>query len=227
MIRRRKLFLVFAIAGAIAQIKAQQPAPDLILTNGKIITVDERFSIGQAVAKGGDIQADIALTEHFQVELAAGYTDARYTRDSTLSANSITGPVVAEGDAITGPSSETGGGQPTAPVTATLGLDAEYQGRAKWPSPGQDPRTLQYDEANFVLPGTTFTSLRGGVQLGSWQVSAFVDNVANAHPIIDFNNTICPTAGTPGTCGIAAGERLLREYTWRPRTYGLTFIFRQ
>ena len=50
MIRRRKLVLVLAIAGAIAQIKAQQPAPDLILTNGKIITVDERFSIGQAVA---------------------------------------------------------------------------------------------------------------------------------------------------------------------------------
>ncbi len=199
-------------------------------------------NLGQAVAKGADFQADIALTERLQVELAAGYTDARYTRDSTLSANSTVGPVVAEGDAITGVASETGGGQPAAPVTATLGLeyrfgafghqwfargDAEYQARAKWPSPGQDPRTLQFDEANFVLPGTTFTSLRGGVELGQWQVSAFIDNVANAHPVIDFNNTICPTAGVAGTCTIAAGERLLREYTWRPRTYGLTFIFRQ
>jgi len=33
---------------------AQQPPPDLILTNGKIITVDERFSIAQAVAIRGD-----------------------------------------------------------------------------------------------------------------------------------------------------------------------------
>jgi len=33
---------------------AQQPAPDLILSNGKIITVDERFSIAQAVAIKGD-----------------------------------------------------------------------------------------------------------------------------------------------------------------------------
>ena len=32
----------------------QQPAPDLILSNGKIITVDERFSIAQAVAIKGD-----------------------------------------------------------------------------------------------------------------------------------------------------------------------------
>jgi uncharacterized protein (TIGR02145 family) len=38
---------LFAIAGAAA---AQQRPPDLILTNGKIVTVDERFSIAQAVA---------------------------------------------------------------------------------------------------------------------------------------------------------------------------------
>src|SRR6185503_13007809 len=34
--------------------RAQQAAPDVILTNGKIITVDERFSIAQAVAIQGD-----------------------------------------------------------------------------------------------------------------------------------------------------------------------------
>jgi predicted amidohydrolase YtcJ len=34
--------------------RAQQPAPDLVLSNGKIITVDERFAIAQAVAIKGD-----------------------------------------------------------------------------------------------------------------------------------------------------------------------------
>src|SRR5215471_13291835 len=34
--------------------RAQQSAPDLILSNGKIVTVDERFSIAQAVAVRGD-----------------------------------------------------------------------------------------------------------------------------------------------------------------------------
>lgn len=33
---------------------AQQPTPDLILTNGKIITVDDRFSIAQAMAIRGE-----------------------------------------------------------------------------------------------------------------------------------------------------------------------------
>ena len=35
-------------------LQAQQPPADLILSNGKIITVDERFSIAQAVAIRGD-----------------------------------------------------------------------------------------------------------------------------------------------------------------------------
>lgn len=42
---------VLALAGVLY---AQQPAPDVILTNGKIITVDDRFTIAQAVAIKGD-----------------------------------------------------------------------------------------------------------------------------------------------------------------------------
>jgi len=42
-----------AMIGAV-MLRAQQPAPDLILSNGKIITADERFSITQAVAILGD-----------------------------------------------------------------------------------------------------------------------------------------------------------------------------
>ena len=43
-----------AMAGSSAMLLAQQPAPDLILTNGKIITVDDQFSLAQAVAIRGD-----------------------------------------------------------------------------------------------------------------------------------------------------------------------------
>jgi predicted amidohydrolase YtcJ len=41
------------IAGA-AVLVAQPPPPDVVLTNGKIITVDDRFSIAQAIAIRGD-----------------------------------------------------------------------------------------------------------------------------------------------------------------------------
>jgi predicted amidohydrolase YtcJ len=43
-----------AIGGALQVLHAQQPAPDLVLSNGKIITVDDRFTIAQAVAIRGD-----------------------------------------------------------------------------------------------------------------------------------------------------------------------------
>jgi len=41
-------------------------------------------NLGTAVAKGFDIQAEIALTDAFTVELSTGYTDARYNQDSRL-----------------------------------------------------------------------------------------------------------------------------------------------
>lgn len=45
--------LLLAVASA-AMVRGQQAAVDTVLTNGKIITVDDRFSIAQAVAIRGD-----------------------------------------------------------------------------------------------------------------------------------------------------------------------------
>src|SRR5580765_823010 len=52
---RRILVAVVAVA-AVTAVSAQQPArqADLVLTNGKIVTVDDRFTIAQAVAVAGD-----------------------------------------------------------------------------------------------------------------------------------------------------------------------------
>src|SRR5437764_10768022 len=53
--RQRIAFaLLPCVAAAICFVHAQQPPADLILSNGKIITVDERFTIAQAVAIKGD-----------------------------------------------------------------------------------------------------------------------------------------------------------------------------
>ena len=52
--RKGGMVLLLTIAGATGMVRAQPPAPDLILSNGKIITVDERFTIAQAVAIRGD-----------------------------------------------------------------------------------------------------------------------------------------------------------------------------
>jgi len=183
-------------------------------------------NLGKAVAKGMDIQADIAVTDALTLELATGYTDARYTQDSRLTPAEDP-PVVSRGDAVTGQS-----GQPGAPFTATIGLeykfsvlehesfvriDDEFEGRAKWPSPGQDPTTQQFDSANYVLPSTNFASARAGMTFGGWQVAAFVDNLTDTHTVTNYNWTIDPGDGE---------SRLQRQFTFRPRTVGLTFTYR-
>jgi iron complex outermembrane receptor protein len=160
------------------------------------------------------------------VELATGFTNARYTQDSRLTPAEDP-PVVRSGDAITGQS-----GQPAAPFTATIGLqykfsvfnhesfirvDDEYQGRAKWQSPGQDPNTQQYDSANYVLSPTNFASARAGTTFGGWQVSAFVDNLTDTHTVTNYNWTIDPGDGE---------SRLQRQFTFRPRTMGITITYR-
>jgi hypothetical protein len=58
MTRRKLKIAVATVAAAMASAAfsalAQQVAPDLILSNGKIITVDERFTIAQALAISGE-----------------------------------------------------------------------------------------------------------------------------------------------------------------------------
>jgi predicted amidohydrolase YtcJ len=46
--------MLLAIVSAASLMRAQQTAPELILSNGKIITVDDRFTIAQAIAIKGD-----------------------------------------------------------------------------------------------------------------------------------------------------------------------------
>ena len=187
-------------------------------------------NLGQAVAKGADIQAEFALTDNFTAELAAGYTNARYTRDSVLGAG--TQPVVSAGDAIAGQSGSGQNGQPSAPYTLTLGLqyrfqlfnhesfvriDDEFEARSKWPTATQDPNTLQFDSANYTLSSTNFASARAGMTFGGWQASLFVDNLTDTHTVTGYEWSIDPGDGN---------SRLERQFTFRPRTIGITVTYR-
>ena len=51
------------LVGTSASAGAQQQTADVVLTNGKIITVDNRFSIAQAVAVKGDRIVAVGTTQ--------------------------------------------------------------------------------------------------------------------------------------------------------------------
>jgi iron complex outermembrane receptor protein len=189
-------------------------------------------NLGEATAKGIDLQADIAVTDSLTMELSAGYTDARYTQDSKISLNPDVPPIVASGNAIVGQ-----GGQPGAPFTGAIGLeykfsafskesfvrfDYEHNGAPKWVGANQDPTTGQYGPANYPLSATNFMTLRGGVALGEWSVAAFIDNLADSHPVTNYDFTI--DAGYSDTSYL---DTVQRNYTFRPRTFGLTLTYRR
>jgi iron complex outermembrane receptor protein len=194
-------------------------------------------NLGKATAWGGDVQAEFAVTDALSAELTAGYTDARFTQDSAFATNpdlppdQLPAPVVKKGDAIVGQSL-----QPNAPVTLSIGaeykfaffehqsfvrMDFEYQGRNHWLPPRQDPATAQFRSSNYTLSATKFLSARGGMAFGGWSVEPFVDNLLNTHTVVNYDFTIDPNVD-PTT----SYQPLQWQYTFRPRTYGVTATFR-
>ncbi len=187
-------------------------------------------NLGTAVAWGGDLQAQMALGP-VNIDFGTGYTSARYTKDSPLGCQ--TGPLFvpcksSNGDAISGQSAIDYAPGLNSPFTVALGVeygfnlgehtafvraDWEYQSRNPWLSTLQNPNdTAQYNPFTYALPATSFASLRAGVNVGDWQIAAFIDNLFDSHTVTNY------ALGQPG--GAATVQE--NDYTFRPRTIGVT-----
>ena len=187
-------------------------------------------NLGTAVAWGGDLQAQMALGP-VNIDFGTGYTSARYTKDSPLGCQ--TGPLFvpcksSNGDAISGQAAIDYAPGLNSPFTVALGVeygfnlgqhtafvraDWEYQSRNPWLSTLQNPNdTAQYNPFTYALPSTSFTSLRAGVNVGDWQIAAFIDNLFDSHTVTNY------ALGQPG--GAATVQE--NDYTFRPRSIGIT-----
>jgi len=198
-------------------------------------------NLGGAVSKGFDLQADFQLTSAFSIESAFGYTDARYTKNAYPSGTVLTGPnpplpLVTSGDAVAG-ANGIGQGYSIPPYSATIGLeykfhafahesfvrgDYEYLAGDKWLHPALDSRTASYDPTALSTPRQAFASLRAGTNVGDWSASLFVDNLTDAHPIVNYNHQ----NNTYDDNGALLASPAYRFVSYRPRTFGLTVTFR-
>jgi outer membrane receptor protein involved in Fe transport len=191
-------------------------------------------NVGTAAAKGFDVQADWNATDSLSFESAIGYTNARYLRDASLVPGGA--PIAKAGDAVVGDS-----GVATPPWTVTIGalyeftafdlqsyfrLDYQYESKSHFLTAAEDQGVSPtvFDRFAYTPPATTFVTMRAGTKIRGWNVSAFVDNVFDTHPLLppggpNSHSDADPTA--PSSQGV-----LVRNYTFRPRTIGLTAIFR-
>ena len=168
-------------------------------------------NLGDAVAKGVDVQVEIAAGA-WKFDVAAGYTDARYTKAGCPPVGCGNGvqPLSNVGDAISGQGAIEFSPGLTPPWTTAIGaeygfkvgdrpafvrLDYEYEARNNWPSVLQDPSTSQYNLGNalsatpgntYTLSSTVFASLRAGIYYGDWALAAFVDNLFDSHTVTNY-----------------------------------------
>jgi iron complex outermembrane receptor protein len=192
-------------------------------------------NLGTAVSKGFDTQLEANIGGGLSMEASVGYTSARFTKDSPAG-------LAFNGDAISGEAAINYSPGTNPPWTIAVGpqyafraldhdafvrLDWEYTSRNPWLAPVQDPRSAQFNANSYTLPATSFTSLRGGVKLGNWQVSAFIDNLFDSHTVINFaqvqQDTFNPAYIANPLAPTSVQEN---DYTFRPRTFGITAIFR-
>ena len=169
-------------------------------------------NLGTAVISGFDFQLNAAPIQGLALDASLGYTHARY---STAVQVSPTSTVVQPGDSI-----------PVAPWTVSVGgqynfhligdtsyFRADYQlnTRDKALIPASDPRnTSIYDPGAITPQQVQFVSLRAGFVIKHFDISAFVDNLFDDHPILYQSKT-----------GL-----VYDDITMRPRTVGITVTHR-
>jgi iron complex outermembrane receptor protein len=193
-------------------------------------------NLGEAVAKGADLQLELALGSKFFLDLSVGYTSARFTQTSIPPGGPSYPPRAINGDAISGEAAIDYAPGTNPPWQVAVGpeyrfilrqheafvrVDWEYESRNPWLAPVQDPGTSQYIPASYTLSSTTFTSVRGGVTLGDWQVTPFIDNLFNSHTTTNYalgQQDPYNPAGSP--------SQQQNAYTFRPRTFGVTATWR-
>jgi outer membrane receptor protein involved in Fe transport len=194
-------------------------------------------NLGNAVSKGLDLQADFQVTDAISIESSFGYTDARYTTSTYIGPVKTGLPVVESGDAIAGPNG-IGTGYSIPPYSISVGAqykfrpfgyesfaraDWEYLAGDKWEHPAQDPNTSSYDPTSLPTERESFVSLRAGTKVGNWGFQAFVDNLTDSHTILNYNHQ---TNTYDATGSYLLASPAYRYITYRPRTFGLDFTFR-
>jgi iron complex outermembrane receptor protein len=190
-------------------------------------------NLGTAVSKGADLDLQWAVTDSIIMSAAIGYTGATYSKSVYPGPGAIT-PIIEKGDAVV--SGLGAFSQPISPWTVAVGaqynlnayahksfarLDYEFASKNNTLFAGDDPRTVQYDSYLGPTSAHTFVSARAGTTLGDLSVELFIDNLLDSHTITSIAHTTLDGTGPQPPV-----SPLYTYSTFRPRTFGLTFIYR-
>ena len=178
---------------------------------------------GKAVSQGFDVQFSAAITDHLQLGGAIGYTHAYYP-------NAEYGPAPGAGGT---PPLIIGAGDPLPLIPPwTAAVDAQYTQDVsrvwdgaqsylrldyRWTDeyPKADPNVVNYDPGVGPYPNQAYEILnvRLGLTHRGLDLSAFLNNATNSRPLLGYFHPV-------------PGDPLYSAFALRPRTVGLTALYR-
>jgi outer membrane receptor protein involved in Fe transport len=189
-------------------------------------------NLGRARSTGGDIEVLWRASESLTIDVTAARTDAKYTATTCLpglsvsaagcvssSAGVIGGPIVTQGDhLVAAPWTFVGSAEYLAPGIGPgrpyLRIDYQYATAQRALLPGQDTNNGNADPTIPGLPVVSTLGMRGGFRFSGADISLFVQNALNSHPLLFSSRD---TTGT---------DPLYFGHTDRPRTIGVTATYR-
>lgn len=181
----------------------------------------EFFSnLGKATSMGFDTQVQASVTDHLVAGISVAYDNAYFRQTITPGITAGSANLVSSGDKLS----------PYAPWTVIANAEYHYNwfDRYRGYTRGEfefhshqtgttvrlDPTTISYDPSYGLPPTYTMTKVRTGVAFDNWDISLFVNNLFDSHPALVTGHDV-PTSP------------LFYQQSFRPRTIGLTAVFRR
>ena len=176
-------------------------------------------NFGEARAKGVDMMFQAVPMDDLLIDLSLGYMNSEYTSQVFASADANAPVLINEGNSLPN----------VVPFKAALALTYnffafgkdgyvraayEYGSERDDTLPTQDPTTTQH-LANPLVPyvqATHMVRLRSGMDFGSYNVSIFADNLLDSAPLLSRTSS--------------TQSDYYQVTTWRPRTLGVTLVYR-
>ena len=187
---------------------------------------------GAARSRGVDLEAQARLFGGLSMNVAFGYTDAKYTIDAL-------GPQPKNGQAAT-KVANAGDPLPVPPVNLSIGLRYDFQVsqmnayiRGDYQYASGYKRTTGPDTTSFSpdirkAEATQFVTARVGVTKGNWDINLFVNNLTNSrdHLTEGGGRSQC-SAATGAACTVYGRyDPLFTASTYRPREVGVQVAYR-
>ena len=182
-------------------------------------------NLGKVRSTGGEVEMQMRPVEALLLDLSASHVDAKYTGTVCAGASACTGvnppaqPIVTQGDRLPGaPWTFLASAEYGFPAIGNrkpyLRVDYQYTTAQTALQPIQDPNNGVADPTYTGLPETKNLSLRAGLRVGGMDLSLFAQNLTDSHPVMSHTED----TNTSG---------LFYDHTIRPRTLGITAIYRR